>query len=177
MAQRDSRFPRVLSAHLRRWLAVAALTRVVAPSAIVGAQCLPIPQGTSPDVIVAGAETEGRLYRRVVEAKDSVARSCVTGWDIGPATSGEFTIGGQISSFRPLRAGKVGKIWWKPLKAAADMPALIVRGRNLSNARDSVRYRTTRIAWSGSPGTPVPPSQRSYFFRPASPCRRLGDGS
>ena len=162
MASADSSFRRIRSTRVYRWFAVVALG--AAPSTVVGAQSPPIPHGASADVIVAAAETEGRLYQRTADAKDSVARSCVTGWDSGPARSGEFTIGGQISFLRPLRAGKRGKIWWKPLKAAADMPALIVRGRNLSNARDSVRYSTAGIAWSGSPGTPVLASMRSYFF-------------
>lgn len=163
MLERDARFRLRRLAPLRG-LRLAALIFIPTPFAGVRAQARPIPHGASADAIVMAAEAEGRLYERVAERGDSVPRSCVTGWDAGPARSGEFTIGGQISAFRPLRAGKTGKIWWKPLKAAADMPPLVVRGRNLGNARDSVHYRTTAVAWPGSPGVIVPPSRRSYFF-------------
>ena len=150
----------------RPFIGRTALALLLLGRSFVGhAQSLTVPPGTSWSEIVAAAETDGRIYPRSNASTASAPRTCVTGWDVGPASSGEFTIGGEISDRLPLRAGKVGKIWWKPANAAANMPPLLVRGRNLSSPTDTVLFRSTQIAWQGVAGAPPDhATSRSYFF-------------
>jgi hypothetical protein len=64
-----------------------------------------------------------------------------------------------------MRAGRPGKVWWAPLHYAADMPPLVVRGRNSTTPGDTVWYTTSNVAWPVTPGAPrVPPAERKYFF-------------
>jgi hypothetical protein len=64
-----------------------------------------------------------------------------------------------------MRAGEVGKVWWAPLHYSHDMPPLLVRGRSLTNPRDTVRFTSARIAWPVFPGAKsVPEAELKYFF-------------
>ena len=136
----------------------------------LSAQELTTPRGSGEAEIVAAAEAEGATYPHAQQvAVPEAARVCVVGSESGPATSGEFTIGGNLAGSASLRAGRAGKIWWAPRHHAADMPPLLVRGRNLTTPTDSVRFTTANIAWPVVPGAaPVPPGERKHFF-PSGP--------
>jgi hypothetical protein len=131
------------------------------------AQSLRVPQGASEAQIVAAAHADGEAYPRFLTTapRDALPRRCVAAWEIGPAQSGEFTIGGNLAGSVAMRAGRPGKVWWAPLHYAADMPPLVVRGRSLTTPSDTLIFTTAKIAWPVTPGGPrVPPAQRKYFF-------------
>jgi hypothetical protein len=57
-----------------------------------------------------------------------------------------------------LRAGHRGAVMWYPDHAKAEMPPLVVRGRSLTDLRDTVRHTTAKpVAWSGR-------GQATYLF-------------
>lgn len=134
------------------------LARVVLLIAIMPATAWAFQTRAIPEDI-ARAEAEAALYRRAAASTDSAApRTCVTGFDMGPAHSGEFTIGGNLSGLRGLRAAHAGKVWWIPVHRGRDMPPLEVRARSLTNPRDTTRYSTATVAYTVSGAT------RTYFF-------------
>jgi len=126
-------------------------------------QALLIPAGSNGIQVTAAAEREGASYRRV-PSPDATPRTCALPWIDAPAKSGEFTIGGQISPVFPLTAGRMGKIWWSPIHNSKDMPPLIIRGRNLTTMKDTVRLTMTNIGQPARGGRRVPESERIYFF-------------
>jgi hypothetical protein len=146
-----------------------AFALVVGASVAVGrdlrGQTLRVPQGATQAQIVAAAEADGAAYPRFAgtPTRDASPRSCVDGREVGPALSGEFTIGGNLSGSVAMRAGRQGKVWWAPLRQAADMPPLLVRGRSLTTPSDTVWYASSSVAYSG--GTTLGPLvDRKYFF-------------
>ena len=140
------------------------------------AQRAPIPVGSTEAEIIAWAEADGAAYPDVPSPNPhkgnfirgmagGVDRRCYEGIEIGPVRSGQFVIGGQLSGARGMRAGLQGKVWWAPFYHSRDMPPLEVRGRNLTNSSDSIRYTTATVAWPVSPGSQlVSESAREYFF-------------
>ena len=121
----------------------------------------PIPAGQTNSAIIAAAEAEGRASA----VPGDTTRKCARGWDVGPAYSGEFTIGGNISDQSPLAPGRVGKIWWRPRHNGVSMPPLLVRGRNLESPKDTIRWTTDNRAYPiALPGAVVPIEKREYFF-------------
>lgn len=127
------------------------------------AQYARAPLGRRSAAIVADAEADGAAFH-ARRGRATTAR-CTEGHETGPAESGEFTIGGMLGDGNPLHAGRVGKIWWRPARASATMPPLTVRGRNLSNLRDTVRFATSTIAWPVvRTGQTTPVERREYFF-------------
>src|ERR1051325_11099445 len=161
------------------------LISCVVAGAASQAQTLSIPAGNNETQLIAAAEAEGSMFPRraapVVlarafvptpsldvssfENKGSENRKCVVGYEMGPIRSGEFVIGGQLSGPRAMMHGRQGKVWWAPLHHAAEMPPLVVRGRNLENPSDTVRFTSSNIAWPVTPGGPrVQESDREYFF-------------
>jgi hypothetical protein len=150
----------------RKHLAVLAIAcGLLSPVRLFG-QTQSIPSGTSDADIKTAAEKEGSTFPAMQAQSDSAQpRVCVTTQDLGPARSGEFTIGGNLSGASSMRAGRQGKVWWAPLYAARDMPPLLVRGRNLTNLRDTVRFVSSTVAWPVVPGAPkIPEEQRRYYF-------------
>jgi hypothetical protein len=134
---------------------------------IAGGQSLNIPRGTSEATIVAAAEADGAAYPRIQlsEVRQTSPRTCVVGHELGPAASGKFTIGGNLSGSASMQAGRQGKIWWAPAHYAANMQPLVVRGRSLTTPSDTLRFTTSKIAWPVTPGAaPMPPADRKYFF-------------
>jgi hypothetical protein len=123
----------------------------------------PVPAGTTESAIVAAAEAEGRAYA----APGDTTRKCVRGWRIGPAHSGEFTIGGDISSDFPLKAGHVGKIWWAPRYNSESMPPLVVRGRNLWTPKDTIRWTSANVAYPSSGVFQARANQKHDYFFPS----------
>lgn len=126
-----------------------------------------IPNGATRDSVIGAAQLEGQAFPRIHERPDdTVPRRCILGRGAGPARSGQFTIGGMLGDDRAMVAGRQGKVWWRPLDGAQNMPPLVVRGRNLSNLRDTIRFTTSAVAY------PVPlfsrasvnESKREYFF-------------
>jgi hypothetical protein len=164
-----------------RAVIVATVALTVSRTDLFG-QTPSIPDGRNEASIVAAAEAEGAGFPRHTESRtNSYPRSCAIGYDLGPARSGEFSIGGNLGGVpasnrglaelitqpgsAAMRAGHVGKVWWAPDHQSRDMPPLVVRGRSLSNSRDTVRYSSTNIAWPVQPGAkPLPESARKYFF-------------
>lgn len=142
---------------------VALVTAFAAAAAQDSTATRPIPNGSNEAAIVAAAEAEGQRYP---DGGKMQARKCATSYEMGPSTSGEFTIGGNLSGTMALRARQVGKIWWSPLTNSAKMPPLVVRGRDLSTLTDTVRFSSSSTAFPVGPvGTARPPeSQRQYFF-------------
>jgi hypothetical protein len=131
----------------------------------LSAQPLLIPTGSNGIQVTAAAEREGTTYQRVASSSDAAPRTCALPWMYAPAKSGEFRIGGQISPTFPLQAGRMGKIWWSPTHNTKDMPPLLVRGRNMTTMKDTVRFTISSIATPVNPGGPrTPESQRTYFF-------------
>jgi hypothetical protein len=118
--------------------------------------------------MIAIAEAEGAAFRQVAltDGSNPAPRVCVTGYDRGPASSGEFTIGGNLGGADAMLAGRQGKVWWAPLHHAADMPTLVVRGRSLTTPSDTLRFTTGTIAWPTADGgrRVVPPAERKHFF-------------
>lgn len=145
-----------------RYLIVLTLAFVFAGPPRARAQRLPVLKGGRGASIVARAEAEGATFY-ATRGRHGTPR-CVEGHEIGPAESGDFTIGGMLGGSKALRAGYVGKIWWRPAHANAKMPPLEVRGHNLSTLRDTVFFATATVAWPGRPGQVVPAERREYFF-------------
>lgn len=143
----------------RASLLVSTAVALSALAPRLSAQTLLIPAST------AAAEREGASYRRIAGSSDATPRTCSLPWVSAPARSGEFKIGGQTSPAFPLKAGQRGKIWWSPIHYAKDMPPLLVRGRNLTTIKDTVRFTLSDIAFPvPGNGARVPESQRTYFF-------------
>lgn len=151
----------------RNRIALSALGAccLLAPSRAVG-QEIPIPTGINEAQIREAAEKEGAAFSTTKANSDQAQpRVCVSGYDFGPAQSGEFTIGGNLGGGRAMLAGRQGKVWWAPLVASRDMPPLLVRGRSLTNPTDTVRFTSSTVASPGNPGAPpTPEAQRKYFF-------------
>lgn len=145
--------------------ALALAIAVLSPVHSFG-QTPAIPSGTSEAEIKTAAEKEGAAFPTMRAQSDSAQpRVCVTTHDFGPARSGEFTIGGNLSPGSSMLAGRPGKVWWAPLYAARRMPPLLVRGRSLTNLGDTVRFTSERVAWPAVPGSPpIPEEKRKYFF-------------
>jgi len=154
-----------------RALAVALLP----VAATVSGQTLRIPAGANESEIKANAEAEGAAFQRapaslalqpgLVRSEAIGDRRCVTGFETGPAHSGEFLIGGMLAGYHSMLSGREGKVWWQPSYGRLDMPPLLVRGRNLRNPPDTVWFESARIAWQVNPDhSPVPVEQRDYFF-------------
>ena len=116
------------------------------------AQALLIPAGSNAVQVTAAAEREGTSYRRVSGSSDAAPRTFALPWINATVKSGEFTIGGQISPAFPLTAGRRGKIWWSPMHNAKDMPPLVIRGRNLTTMKDTVRLTMTSIGYASTGG-------------------------
>jgi len=144
-------------------------------------QSPPIPNGRTEARIIAAAEAEGAAFPRHADSQTTAnLRRCIVGYDLGPAHSGEFSIGGNLGGVRDdpdpeelikqrestaMHAGHAGKVWWGPDHSSRDMPPLVVRGRNLANVRDTVRYTRAKAAWRVQPGAnPVHENAREYFF-------------
>lgn len=162
---------------MRVWPAVRLLPRtrrgaVLAPWALcvaahLSAQTLQIPKGSNEAQITTEANAEGAVFSRLSTgtSADTAPRVCVTTYEIGPARSGEFTIGGNLAGLSAMNAGRQGKVWWAPLHNARNMPPLVVRGRSLTAPQDTVRFTSAQVAWpSGASGRPVPEAERKYFF-------------
>ena len=132
----------------------------------VSGQTPPIPSGATESHIKAAAEEEGAARAKLnAQSIDGAPRVCATGYDMGPVSSGEFTIGGNLGGVAAVRAGRPRKIWWAPRLAARDMPPLLVRGRSLTNPRDTLRFTSAKVAWQAVPGgPPMPETERKYFF-------------
>lgn len=131
------------------------------------AQTLRIPRAGTEEQLRAEAAAEGAAFTRTskTDTTAAVPRVCVDAIDMGPAHSGEFTIGGNLSGMSAMRAGRPGKVWWAPLHHARNMPALVVRGRSLTTGSDTVRFTSAKVAWPVVvPGVPVPETERKYFF-------------
>ena len=147
-----------------RHLVVLTLAFLLARSPLAQAQRLAVAEGGRSAAILASAEAEGATFyaRRGREATPR----CTEGHEVGPAESGDFTIGGMLGGGKALRAGRIGKIWWRPAHASATMPPLTVRGRNLSTLRDTVSFSTATVAWPQPTfPLPIPPvNSREYFF-------------
>jgi hypothetical protein len=156
--------PRTLAERKRsdRRLVVFTLGVMLAAALPAQAQRLPVPQGVRDASIVARAEAEGASF--YAKRGRQVAPRCIEGHEIGPAESGDFTIGGTLGGSRALRAGHTGKIWWRPAHASAKMPPLEVRGRNLSTLRDTMHFTTATVAWPGGPNQVALKERREYFF-------------
>ena len=137
---------------------MTSLSRVIVLIAALPASAFAFQARSIPED-VRRAEAEGSRYRRAAGNADSVApRKCVNGIGMGPARSGQFTIGGNLSGMWGLQAGHVGKVWWTPVYRGKEMPPLEVRARSLTRPRDTTRYTTTRVAYTVSGAT------RTYFF-------------
>jgi hypothetical protein len=152
---------------MRNILALVALT----VCGLLGAnpasgQRLSIPRGNTETELKAEAEKEGAVYSRTpTRVTEAEPRVCAIGLGLGPARSGEFTIGGNLGGGAAMRAGRPGKVWWSPLYATRDMPPLLVRGRSLTNPQDTVRFTSANVAWPVTPGAPpIPEAERKYFF-------------
>jgi hypothetical protein len=140
----------------------AVLTLVVA--ALNGsAQPLRIPEGSGARGLIAAAEAEGAAYRRSSDTVEHrpADRKCVDAYDSFdayrtyggfPVRSGEFGITGSLGGYlymnAALHAGRRGAMLWYPDHAAADMPALVVRGRSLTDPRDTLRHIANAVTWS-----------------------------
>ena len=149
----------------RRLIRIVLFSSAAAGAApTLAAQTLLIPAGSNAIQITAAAEREGAAYPRVAGASDAEPRTCALPWFSAPVKSGEFKIGGQVSPVDPLKAGQRGKIWWAPVHYAKEMPPLVLRGRNLTTMKDTVRLTFTGVATPVTPGTRTPESQRVYFF-------------
>ena len=149
----------------RRVIRVVLLGSAVGAAApTLPAQTLLIPAGSNAVQVTAAAEREGAAYQRVAGPSDAEARTCALPWFNAPVKSGEFKIGGQVSPVDPLKAGQQGKIWWAPVHNAKDMPPLVLRGRNLTTMKDTVRLTISGVAYTGTPGSRTPESRRTYFF-------------
>jgi hypothetical protein len=138
-------------------------------------QTLHIPAGSNESEIRANAEADGIAFQRAAASlalqpglnrSEAIGgRNCVTGFETGPAHSGEFLIGGMLAGHHSMLSGREGKVWWQPSYGRLDMPPLLVRGRNLNNPSDTVRFESARLAWQVNPDrSPVPVEQRDYFF-------------
>jgi hypothetical protein len=131
------------------------------------AQTPQIPSGSSEAQIKTEAETEGAAFTRLSTgaSADAAPRVCVTAFEVGPARSGEFTIGGNLAGLSGMYAGHQGKVWWAPLHNARNMPPLVVRGRSLTTPQDTVRFTSSNVAFPVVHGAPpVPEAERKYFF-------------
>jgi len=148
----------VRSRHALVVVALAAMTSAV-DTPRLSAQTLLIPAG------MEAAEQEGASFRHLAGSSESNPRTCALPWINTSSQSGDFKIGGQISPAFPLIAGQRGKIWWAPVHNSKNMPPLLVRGRNLTTMKDTVRFTLTGIAFPiPSSGARVPESERTYFF-------------
>jgi hypothetical protein len=147
--------------HLRSPLICLALCAFAGNA--VPAQVGPSRKQAARELTVATVEAEGAALARST-SNDRRDPRCAEGREMGPAESGDFTIGGMLGGASSLRAGQVGKIWWRPAHASATMPPLDIRGRNLTTLRDTVRFTSTSIAWPTFPGHVTPLSNRQYFF-------------
>ena len=143
---------------------LGALTLVVVAAASISAQAPRIPDASSARALIAAAEDEGAAYRRSSDTVDHhpAQRKCVDAYDsfaayqtFGgfPVRSGEFGITGSLGGYlymnAALHAGRRGAILWYPDHAAADMPPLVVRGRSLTDLRDTLRHTANAVTWSG----------------------------
>lgn len=81
-------------------------------------------------------------------------RTCTVGKELGPARSGEFLIGAQLSGSVAGTHGNLTKIWWRPDHPALEYD-LLVRGRSLTNSADTMRMVFTDWAHVGG---------ESWFF-------------
>jgi hypothetical protein len=130
-------------------------------------QSFMVARNSSEAKMIAAAEAEGARFQQVAPTHGMVAapRRCVVAYEMGPVSSGEFTIGGKLGGSVAMRAGAQGKVWWSPLHNSADMPPLVVRGRSLTTPTDTMRFTTDRIAWPVVPGAlQLAQPKRKYFF-------------
>jgi hypothetical protein len=161
--------PSFVVARVRRsraivWIATVAYV-CLAPNLF--GQFRAVPRNSGEAEMIAVAEAEGAAFRRIAltDGNSAAPRVCVSGYDLGPASSGEFTIGGNLGGSVAMLAGRQGKVWWAPLHRAAHMPPLVVRGRRLTTPSDTLRFTTGTIASPTAPGGPrLLPAERKYFF-------------
>ena len=127
------------------------------------AQTLRIPESSSARGLLAVAEAEGAAYRRSPDTVEyrPAERKCVDAYDSFdayqtydgfPVRSGEFGITGSLGGYlymnAALRAGRRGPVLWYPDHATADMPPLVIRGRSLTDLRDTLRHTANAVTWS-----------------------------
>jgi hypothetical protein len=129
-------------------------------ASVVGGQSRSARRAPSAPLSISSAEAEGAGML----GGDRKSARCAEGRGMGPTESGRFTIGGMLSGQYASRAGQAGKIWWRPAHANDRMPPLVVRGRNLTTLRDTIRFSSATIAWQSAPGQPTQAANRQYFF-------------
>ncbi len=147
-------------------LSAATLVSLLICGVPSSAQTLRIPRAGTVEQLRAEAAAEGAAFARASNASDASAapRVCVEAFEMGPARSGEFTIGGNLAGTSAMIAGHTGKVWWAPLHHARNMPPLVVRGRSVTTG-DTVRFASANVAWPVGPGlVRVPEAERKYFF-------------
>lgn len=140
---------------------------------------LPMLPGITEQSLVAAAELEGAQFPRervpprmladfvAVPKQGTIHRRCVRAADSGPARSGEFIIGAEVSG----RAASAHKIWWAPLHASAQM-ILTVRAHRVGIANDTVRVQSSDVAWRSDINVPI--EMRDYFFPLLTPLAGAG---
>ena len=146
------------------------------------AQPLRIPGASSARGLIAAAEVEGAAYRQSTErgAHPAAARKCVDAYNTSDVSdpsgllsirSGDFAIGGDLGGYLYMNAalhaagGRRGAIWWHPDHGGPGMPPLVIRGRSLTDLRDTVRHTTTHVAtWSTTFPRAVPQTPDHFFF-------------
>lgn len=126
--------------------------------------------------LIADAERRGEEYSRfdpaaqaiegapVLRIKDQpvVSRSCVRATGLGPVRSGEFEIGGELSSI--WRAGGP-KIWWSPVFHGPEMPLMEIKATDTADPQRGFDFRASHVVYGMSRPSERPDEERrNYFF-------------